>query len=60
MRRALELAEAADASHVVLDAQFRLEAWYGTFGFVVTGPKFLEDGLEHMPMTRTYADRHGR
>lgn len=59
MRRALELAEAAEARSVVLDAQFRLEAWYGTFGFVVTGPKFLEDGLEHMPMTRTYADRHG-
>jgi ElaA protein len=37
---------------VVLHAQARLEPWYGRFGFVRTGPDFLEDGLPHLPMRR--------
>lgn len=59
MRRALELAEAGPAHTVVLDAQSRLEQWYGRFGFARSGPNFLEDGIEHVPMTRTYPDTHG-
>lgn len=35
---------------VVLDAQAPLAGWYATFGFEVTGPEFLEDGIPHVPM----------
>lgn len=59
MTRALELAQAQQADTVVLDAQARLEPWYGRFGFARSGPNFLEDGIDHVPMMRTYADRHG-
>lgn len=38
---------------VVLDAQSPLADWYATFGFEVTGPEFLEDGIPHLPMRRT-------
>jgi len=36
-----------------LDAQAHLATWYGQFGFEVTGPQFEEDGIPHVPMTRT-------
>ncbi|MCW2794288.1 MAG: yjcF [Nocardioides sp.] len=35
---------------VVLDAQAPLRGWYATFGFEVSGPEFLEDGIAHVPM----------
>lgn len=35
---------------VVLDAQAYLEAFYASFGFVVTGAAFVEDGIPHVPM----------
>jgi ElaA protein len=35
---------------VVLDAQAPLRQWYATFGFAVSGPEFLEDGIAHVPM----------
>ncbi|MCR6029941.1 GNAT family N-acetyltransferase [Nocardioides sp. zg-579] len=35
---------------VVLDAQSPLARWYATFGFVVDGPEFVEDGIPHVPM----------
>lgn len=35
---------------VVLDAQAPLAGWYATFGFSVSGPEFLEDGIPHLPM----------
>lgn len=37
---------------VVLDAQAPLAGWYATYGFEVTGPEFLEDGIPHVPMAR--------
>jgi ElaA protein len=37
---------------VVLDAQSYLVGWYERFGFAVTGPEFLEDGIPHTPMRR--------
>jgi ElaA protein len=37
---------------VVLDAQAPLADWYATFGFEVSGPEFLEDGIPHVPMRR--------
>jgi ElaA protein len=29
-----------------------LAAWYAGFGYVVTGPEFLDDGIPHLPMER--------
>jgi ElaA protein len=43
------LAECPDRD-VVLDAQSPLADWYASFGFVVDGPEFLEDGIAHLPM----------
>jgi ElaA protein len=37
---------------VRLDAQSPLADWYAGFGFAVSGPEFLEDGIGHLPMTR--------
>jgi ElaA protein len=50
MERALELAGERD---VVLDAQSYLQDWYVRFGFVRTGPEFLDDGIPHVPMRRS-------
>ncbi len=36
----------------VLDAQSPLAGWYEGFGYVVTGPEFLDDGIPHLPMRR--------
>jgi ElaA protein len=36
----------------VLDAQAGLVDFYAGFGFVVTGPEYLEDGIPHVPMRR--------
>ena len=41
-----------DGRDVVLDAQSPLASWYAGFGFEVTGPEFLEDGIPHLPMRR--------
>ncbi len=52
-----ELMEAAIAETrspvVSIDAQEHLEQWYGRFGFVRSGDRFHEDGIPHIPMTRT-------
>jgi ElaA protein len=45
------LAECA-GREVVLDAQSPLAGWYAGFGFEVSGPEFLEDGIAHLPMRR--------
>jgi ElaA protein len=37
---------------VVLDAQSPLAGWYASFGFEVSGPEFLDDGIPHLPMRR--------
>ncbi|MGX7682016.1 GNAT family N-acetyltransferase [Jatrophihabitans sp. DSM 45814] len=50
MREALEIVGADTA--ITLDAQARLEGWYGRFGFVRSGADFLEDGIVHVPMDR--------
>ena len=49
MTVALQVSKGRD---VVLDAQAPLEGWYESFGFVATGPEFLEDGIPHVPMRR--------
>jgi ElaA protein len=35
-----------------LSAQSHLARFYGRFGFQVTGPEFVEDGIPHLPMAR--------
>jgi ElaA protein len=37
---------------VVLEAQEYLTGWYARFGFVPTGPSYLDDGIPHVPMRR--------
>lgn len=37
---------------VRLDAQTGLTAFYEAYGFEVSGPEFVEDGVAHVPMTR--------
>ena len=49
MQRAVAVCEPAA---IVLDAQAQLEAWYARFGFVRSGPNFVEDGIPHIPMRR--------
>lgn len=36
----------------VLDAQSPLAGFYAGFGFAVSGPEFMEDGISHLPMRR--------
>lgn len=52
-RRLMEaaLAEVGDAP-AVLDAQVYVADFYASFGFRVTGPEFLEDGIPHVEMRR--------
>lgn len=40
---------------VTLGAQAHLEGWYGRFGFVTSGPGYVEDGIPHVPMRRAPA-----
>lgn len=44
----------ADHAHslLTLNAQTHLEDFYSSFGFSPNGPRFLEDGIEHTPMSR--------
>ena len=49
MRRALD---EIGARRCVLDAQSHLADWYTRWGFEVTGPEFLDDGIPHLPMAR--------
>ena len=37
---------------VRLDAQTGLTAFYASYGFEVSGPEFVEDGVAHVPMVR--------
>jgi predicted GNAT family N-acyltransferase len=37
---------------ITLGAQAHLQAWYEQFGFRVSGPGYVEDGIPHVPMLR--------
>lgn len=41
-----------EAGPAVLDAQSPMVDWYTRFGFVPSGPEFVEDGIPHVPMRR--------
>lgn len=47
----------SEGRSIRLDAQERLEGWYARFGFVRSGPNFLEDDIVHVPMTRAAESR---
>ncbi|MGO2037204.1 MAG: GNAT family N-acetyltransferase [Brevibacterium sp.] len=46
------LVEAYGAEPLTLNAQSHLEGFYSRFGFAPNGPRFMEDGIEHTPMSR--------
>lgn len=58
LRRLLEaaLAEIGDAP-CVLDSQLDCVELFGSFGFVIDGPKFTEDGIPLVPMRRAASAR---
>ena len=39
---------------IKLSAQAYLRSFYERLGFAVTGPGYLEDGIEHLPMQRPF------
>ena len=47
VRRGIELCAGRT---IDIGAQAYLEGWYGRFGFVRSGPDYLEDGILHLPM----------
>jgi ElaA protein len=48
---ATALAEIGDRE-IRLDAQTGLTQWYAGYGFEISGPEFVEDGVAHRPMRR--------
>jgi ElaA protein len=53
MVRALDHADATfPGIPIRISAQSRLEAFYVSLGFVVVGPRYLEDGIDHTEMLR--------
>lgn len=52
---AAALAEIGDRE-IRLDAQTGLRDWYAGYGFEVSGPEFVEDGVAHLPMRRAQAE----
>lgn len=52
MRHGVQRLDDRGASGIVLGAQAHLAEWYGRFGFVVSGPGYLEDDIPHVPMRR--------
>jgi ElaA protein len=40
----------------VLEAQSYLAGFYARYGFVVTAPEYVEDGIPHLPMRREPTD----
>ena len=49
------MAEIGDRE-IRLDAQTGLAGWYAGYGFEVSGPEFVEDGVAHLPMRRAQAE----
>ena len=53
--RLVGVAQARGDSRVLLNAQTQALPFYARFGFVPTGPQFLEAGIPHQAMVRTLA-----
>jgi len=52
VRAIAHAAELWPGAAVRISAQSRLEAFYVSLGFVVAGPRYLEDGIDHTEMVR--------
>jgi len=52
VRAIAHAAELWPGAAVRISAQSRLEAFYASLGFVVAGPRYLEDGIDHTEMVR--------
>jgi ElaA protein len=52
VRAIAHAAETWPGAAVRIAAQSRLESFYASFGFVVAGERFLEDGIDHTEMVR--------
>lgn len=53
VRAGLERLRELGAEHVQIGAQAQLRDWYARLGFAQHGPRYLEDGILHLPMSRT-------
>jgi ElaA protein len=52
MDAAIEVLDERGWETLRIKAQSYLEPWYARFGFAVSGPEFVEDGIPHVPMER--------
>lgn len=52
MREGIALCEGLP---ITLGAQAHLQVWYEQFGFRMSGPGYVEDGIPHVPMLREAA-----
>lgn len=51
VRAALDRLAELGAATVHLGAQAHLRDWYARFGFAPSGPRYVEDGIPHLPMS---------
>lgn len=49
---AIAILEEQGCATIHLGAQAHLTAWYTRFGFAISGPGYVEDGIPHAPMRR--------
>ena len=54
-----EVERIAPGAPIRLAAQAHLERFYGAYGFVGTGPTYLDDGIVHLDMVRRPESRDG-
>jgi ElaA protein len=53
MKRSIEACERLFGTiSITLSAQVYLKSFYGSFGFIVVGEEYLEDGIPHIKMKR--------
>jgi ElaA protein len=53
MKRSIEACEKLFGTiSITLSAQVYLKSFYGSFGFIVVGEEYLEDGIPHIKMKR--------
>ncbi len=49
---AIAILEDRSCTEIRIGAQAHLEEWYARFGFALSGPAYVEDGIPHAPMRR--------
>lgn len=57
LRAGLDRLRELGATRAELGAQAQLRDWYARFGFTQSGPRYLEDGILHVPMALDLTDR---